>query len=72
MSYKYHVDVCEHISNFDRTITVKYNSFEAAYQYFFMNVDILRKDRNTDSWEVTLYDMEEMAVKFYTTDIDFE
>lgn len=72
MCYKYHVDVCEHVGNVDRTVTAKYNTFEEAYKYFLMHVDILREDCNSDSWEVTLYDMEALAVKFYTTNIDFE
>lgn len=72
MDYKYHVDACEHIGNVDRAITAKYNTFEEAYKYFHMYVDILREERNTDSWEITLFDMESLEVKLYTTSTDFE
>lgn len=72
MDYKYHVDVCENIGNVDRTITAKYNTFEEAYKYFHMYVDILSEERSIDSWEVTLFDMESLEVKLYITDIDFE
>lgn len=72
MDYKYHVDICEQTGNVDHTITAKYNTFEEAYKYFNMYVDILRKECNTDSWDVTLFNMESMEIKLYITNIDFE
>lgn len=71
MSYKYHVDVYEHIGNMERTITLKYDSFETAYKVFNMHVDIQRGECNNDDWSVTLFDIEGSCVKLYLSNTDF-
>ena len=70
MSYKYHVDIHEYIGNMERTITLKYDSFETAYKVFNMHVDIQRGDGNA-AWSVTLFDIEGSCVKLYLSNTDF-
>ena len=71
MSYKYHVDVHEYIGNMERTITLKYDSFETAYNMFNMHVDIECGECN-EAWSVTLFDIEGGCIKLYLSDTDFQ
>nr|DAL90510.1 MAG TPA: hypothetical protein [Caudoviricetes sp.] len=72
MSDKYHVDVYEYIGNMERNITLKYESFESAYNVFNMHVDIQRSECKNDAWSVSLFDMEGSCIKLSLSNTDFE
>lgn len=71
MSYKYHVDIHVYIGNMERNITLKYDTFDVAYNVFNMHVDIQRAESDVDSWEVTLFDIENSSIKLYLSNTDF-